>query len=77
MHRSLSTIREDIRSLPANERELLLRDLIAELDSEVEENVEAAWLEEAHRRLREIESGSVKPIPAAEAFNRIRKQLSE
>lgn len=76
MSRSLSTIQEDIRSLPADERESLLRGLIADLDSAADENVEAAWLEEAHRRLHEIESGSVIPIPADEVIERIRKQLA-
>ncbi len=76
MNRTLSAIQEDIRSLPADEREILLRDLIADLDSATDKNVEAAWLEEAHRRLQEIESGSVTPIPADEVFSRIRKQLA-
>ncbi len=35
---------------------ILLRDLIIELDGSVDEGVEQAWLEEAHRRLKERES---------------------
>ena len=77
MNRSLSAIREDIRSLPADERDVLLRDLVADLDTETDDDAEAAWLEEAHRRLHEIERGSVTPIPAAEVFSRVRKLLAE
>jgi hypothetical protein len=33
--------------------------------------VEAAWLEEVERRGREIDSGAVKSIPAADVFSRL------
>lgn len=77
MNRSLSSIRDDIRSLSANEREMLLCEMIADLDPDTDSDAEAAWLAEANRRLAEIDSGSVELVPAAEAFDRIREQLAK
>jgi putative addiction module component (TIGR02574 family) len=76
MARSLSDIREDIQSLTEEDKEILLRDLIVELDEPLDEDVERAWLEEAHRRLRELDDGSVKSIPAEEVFERLRSRLT-
>lgn len=76
MARRLSEIREDIQSLTEEDKEILLRDLIIELDGSVDEGVERAWLEQAHRRLKELVDGSVKPIPAEEVFERLRSRLA-
>lgn len=76
MARPLSKIREDIQALTEEDKEILLRELIAGLDEPVDENVERAWLEEAHRRLKELNAGTVEPIPAEEVFKRLRSRLS-
>ena len=40
---------------------------------EIDPQVEEAWLAEAHRRVDEIESGKVRPIPLEESLARARK----
>jgi len=50
-------------ALPDKERADLAGTLIDSLDHTVDENAEAAWQEEAARRLDEVQSGRVKTIP--------------
>jgi hypothetical protein len=60
--------------LSRDQREIVVAVLSEELDDEggdsVEE-VEAAWLEETRRRLAEVRSGAVTPLPWAEAKQRL------
>ena len=53
MARSIEELESEIRSLSADERMHLLRDLIADLDGAMEADVEKAWLQEAERRYKE------------------------
>ncbi len=59
--------------LPAGERAVVVAELLDSLDDggPADEGVEQAWAEEARRRLAEIDSGEVTPIPWAEARRRI------
>jgi putative addiction module component (TIGR02574 family) len=41
----------------------LATELLAHLEGDVDEDVDAAWAAEIERRTREIEQGLVKPIP--------------
>ncbi|HIQ40946.1 MAG TPA: hypothetical protein EYH46_07265 [Sulfurivirga caldicuralii] len=56
----MNTARESVlklaRQLPATERAQLVDSLLSTLDKPDPE-VEAAWLEESHRRLQEMDSG--------------------
>jgi len=63
--------------LPARERALLARRLIASLDGEADDpaEVERAWEEEIHRRVEEYRSGRVQSVPASEVFARARARL--
>ena len=61
--------------LPERERVRLAQDLIASLDKDVDPDVEALWLAEAERRLKELRSGKVRGVPADEAFARARNAL--
>jgi putative addiction module component (TIGR02574 family) len=56
----------EARRLPKEERARLAEALIASLDEEAE--VEQAWVEEIRRRVAELRSGDVVPIPADEVF---------
>ena len=77
MARSVEELESEIRSLSADERMHLLRDLIADLDGAMEADVERAWLEEAERRYKDLKDGLVKPIPAEEVFARARARLKK
>lgn len=77
MARSLQELETEIRLLSSTERTRLLRDLIADLDGEIETGVESAWLDEVERRQRELTEGVVEPIPAREVFDRARSRLKK
>jgi len=53
----------------------LIDSLIGSLDVEVDEDAEEAWREEIYRRLQQIDSGAVKPIPWDDARRRLRARL--
>lgn len=57
--------------LPPEARAALAGSLLDSLDQEVDEDAEAAWHAEIDRRLRELDSGTVKPVPWFEARRRI------
>ena len=77
MAKTTEDIENEIRSLSVNDRMHLLRDLIADLDGGMDEDVEKAWLEEAERRYKELKGGEVELIPAEEVFTRARAQLKK
>jgi putative addiction module component (TIGR02574 family) len=57
--------------LPPEARAALAGYLLESLDQEVDEGAEAAWQAEIDRRLRELDSGKVKPISWSEARRKI------
>lgn len=65
---------EDALTLPDGERAELAASLIASLDRQVDEDARAAWDAEIARRLAGLDSGSVTPIPWAEARRMIAGQ---
>lgn len=75
MARAVDDIEKEIRALAAGEREQLLRALLEELDGPADPLVAQAWADEVRRRSRELEAGKEEPIPAEEAFARLRAQL--
>jgi putative addiction module component (TIGR02574 family) len=77
MAKTIEDIENEIRSLSVDDRMHLLRDLIADLDGGMDEDVEKAWLEEAERRYKELKEGEVELIPAEEVFTRARDQLKK
>ena len=64
-------------ALPPEARAALADSLLESLDEEpLDEGVEAAWSEEIKRRIEEIDSGKVKPIPWEEARRQIAALLN-
>ncbi|MGE3842913.1 MAG: addiction module protein [Vicinamibacterales bacterium] len=57
--------------LPAEERAALAGELIQSLDSDVDEDAEAAWSAEIRRRVERLDAGVAKTVPWAEARRRI------
>ena len=62
---------EEALALPPNERADLAANLLDSLDEGEDEGVEEAWAQEIGRRVEEVESGRVKPIPWSEARERL------
>ncbi len=75
MAKTIEDIENEIRSLSADDRMHLLRDLIADLDGSMDEDVEKAWLEEAERRYKELKGGVAELIPAEEVFAQARARI--
>ena len=67
---SVELLKEALK-LPPAARAALAGSLIDSLDQEIDEGAEAAWEVEIERRLAELNSGRVRPIPWAEARRRI------
>ncbi len=75
MAKPVKEIEQDIRALSGEDKILLLRSLVAELDAPADANVERAWLEASQRRYRELIEGKVKGIPGPLVFQRLRTRL--
>ena len=68
MARAIADIELEIRTLSREDKERLLRSLVAELDGTSDSDVDQAWLEEIRRRSREIDKGHVNLISADQVF---------
>lgn len=63
MARSARDLFEEAMKLDPEERATLMRLLIESLDAESEEGVDDAWMAEVERRMAELDSGTVQPLP--------------
>jgi putative addiction module component (TIGR02574 family) len=63
----------EVLKLSAGERAALAQVLIASLDEEAE--IEDAWAVEVERRIADIEAGTAKLIPIADALAQVRHAL--
>jgi putative addiction module component (TIGR02574 family) len=62
---------EEALKLSPEARAALAASLLESLDDGVDEDAEAAWAAEIAKRIRELDSGTVTPIPWPEARRRI------
>ena len=63
---------EQAMALPARERESLAELLLVSLDPADQKEIDAAWAEEAERRLADYRAGRAKAIDAEEVFRELR-----
>ena len=66
-----SRLLEEALKLSPAARAALAASLLESLDEEVDEGAETAWAEEIAKRIRELDSGAVTPVPWSEARRRI------
>lgn len=71
--RTLDQIVEDARQLPREQVAELVDRLTMDLAKGMDPGTENAWTDTAMRRLAEMESGKVKPVPGDEVMARARK----
>ena len=71
MKRDAAEIRKDALALPTEARAALAGSLLESLDTEVDEDAEAAWATEVNRRIVELDSRAVKIVPWAEVRRRL------
>ena len=72
----VSDILKKALALPPEARAALAGSLLESLDDTVDASVEEAWSQEIARRIAELDSGKVKPVPWAEARRQITALLS-
>lgn len=66
---------EDALNLPPEQRLDIAAELLASVDGEPPETWEAEWRAELDDRMAEVEAGTVRPVPWAEARARLRARL--
>ena len=62
---------EEALLLPADERASLVEKLLQSLNLPTEAEVDRLWVEEAERRVSQIEAGEVEVIPGEQVFAKI------
>lgn len=78
MSPDVSELLKKALALPPEARAALADSLLESLNEEpADEGVEAAWEEEIKRRIEELDSGKVKPIPWEEARRQIAALLTD
>lgn len=63
-------------SLPIEKRALVVDSLLRSLNQPVSE-IDKKWAEEARRRLGELRSGRVEPIPGDKVFEKVWKRFEQ
>jgi len=76
MARETSEILKKALALPPAARAALADSLLNSLDEEIDEDAEEQWNLEIARRIKELDTGKVKPIAWAEARRRIANILN-
>jgi putative addiction module component (TIGR02574 family) len=71
MSRDTSELLKEALALPAEARAALADCLLDSLDVEVDADAEAAWQREIQRRMAELDSKAVLPIPWSEVRSRL------
>ncbi|TCO74344.1 addiction module protein [Chromatocurvus halotolerans] len=68
----LENLQDAALNLSKADRLRLLQGLILSLDSPSPEELRTEWLDEAERRMRQLDSGAVKAIPGEDVLERAR-----
>ena len=71
MKRDAAEILKEALALPTEARAALAGSLLDSLDTDVDEDAEAAWAVEVNRRVAALDSEAVKTIPWAEVRRRL------
>jgi putative addiction module component (TIGR02574 family) len=67
---------EEVLSLPVEDRALIADSLLRSLNMP-NNGIDEKWTEVAKRRLQELRSGKVKPIPGDEVFDKALKRFAK
>ena len=70
-----SKLEAKVLKLPPEQRARLAQRLISSLDQASDPESEEFWIREAERRLEDLESGSVEPVPAERVLEKARSSL--
>jgi putative addiction module component (TIGR02574 family) len=73
---SFEELEAEVKKLSLEDWAALAKWIVESLDELSESEIEALWMEEAERRLDELEQGPVTDVPAEEVLRRARATLS-
>ncbi len=62
--------------LPREDRAELVYKLLESLNVPFQKDINEAWIEEAERRLKELDEGKVEAVDGEQVFREIRKRIS-
>ena len=71
MQITVEQIAEEALALPSEARALLADRLVESLDPAEDGYIHQLWVKEARRRIKEVRSGSVTPIPGDAVFAQV------
>ena len=77
MPKIVNHIADDILELPESDRAFLAHLLIQSLDSKIDSDAEALWMEEIDRRSTEIRKKSAHCRPIGDVISDIRRKLKD
>jgi hypothetical protein len=72
----MKEIIQEAESLPIEERAIVIDSLLRSLNPTLTE-IDIEWIKVAKRRLAELRSGSVKAIPGADVFIKIKERFEK
>ncbi len=73
---SLEELEAEIKKMTVKDRAALAKWIVESLDELSDSDIETLWVEEAERRLDELEQGDAAEIPAEEVLRRARTAIS-
>ena len=76
MRMTVEQIADEALALPSEARALLADRLVESLDPAEDGYICQLWLQEANRRVAEVQSGAVKTVAAEAAFKEIRHAIA-
>jgi len=74
---TLGLLEKEVLELPARLRVRLAERIIESVDDYATPELEAAWKDEIERRVKDIQSGAEKGIPAEDVMKEARRALRE
>ena len=74
---TLRLLEKEVLELPPRSRVRLAEKIIESIDDYATRELEAAWADEIERRVKEIQSGAEKGIPAEDVMKEARRALNE
>jgi len=72
---TVDEVENQAMKLPLRERAVLVEHLLASLEGDATDDVDAAWLEEARRRRGAFRAGQTSAVPADSAIRDARAKL--
>ena len=74
---TIRALEKEVLELPPRSRIRFAEKIIESVDDFTGKEVETAWSEQIGRRVKEIESGKARGIPATDAMAKARRALNE